>query len=326
MNRKLLRPFLLGSAIALASCTTNPTTGRSQFNALSRDQEIQMGTEATPQITKQYGGPVKNAAVQQYVSELGHKLAAQTEKDNPKLPWEFTLLDSDVINAFSLPGGKVFFSRGLAVKLQNEAQMAGVLGHEIGHVTARHINDQMTHEAEVGLAAGLAQALLEGHTGGGAAGAAVGQLAPQVIQVGGQSVLLRFSRKQETEADALGMRYMTKAGYNPKAMLGVMEVLQQAMQGNTTPEFFSTHPYPDTRIKSITAALNKQYASVVNDPKYVLNEAQYQQRFLKPMSGHAQAFPKYDAALAEAGLGDPVLWCAHCREAALRAAAASGGN
>src|SRR5882724_635694 len=113
-----------------------------------------MGAEATPQISKQYGGPVKNAAVQQYVAELGKNLAATTEKDNPKLPWEFTLLDSDVINAFSLPGGKVFFSRGLAVKLQNEAQMAAVLGHEIGHVTARHINDQMTHELEVSAAAG----------------------------------------------------------------------------------------------------------------------------------------------------------------------------
>jgi predicted Zn-dependent protease len=171
----------------------------------------------------------------------------------------------------------------------------------------------MTHELEVSTVAGLAQSLLEGRGGSGAAA----QITPQVIQLGGQSVLLRFSRSQETEADALGMRYMTRAGYNPKAMLGVMEVLQQAMQGNRTPEFFSTHPYPETRIKAIQAALSKDYAAVANDPKYLLNEQQYQQRFLRPMTGRAQAFPTHDAQLAAAGLGDPVLWCEHCRREAM---------
>jgi predicted Zn-dependent protease len=305
MSRKALA--VLPALLVLAACTTNPATGRKQFNSIDQKQEIAMGVQASPQITQQYGGAVKNQAVQQYTSEVGRKLAAQTEADNPKLPWEFTMLDSDVINAFSLPGGKVFFSRGLAVKLQNEAQFAAVLGHECGHVTARHINDQMTHEMEVNLAGGLASVLLEGK--GGAAGA---QVAPQIIQLGGQSVMLRFSRGQENEADSLGLRYMNKAGYDPKAMLGVMQVLEQAMKGNTTPEFFSTHPYPETRIKNIQGELQKTYAKSAG----VTNDQQYRQRMLTPLGVRAQGqAPGAERVAAFGDLGDPSLWCEHCRQA-----------
>src|SRR5689334_1640394 len=106
--------ILLIILLLLVACSTNPTTGRKQFNYLSPEQEVSMGTEATPDITQQYGGKVNDAGIQQYLVEVGKKLAATTEKDNPKLPWEFTMLNSDVINAFSLPGGKVFFTRGLA--------------------------------------------------------------------------------------------------------------------------------------------------------------------------------------------------------------------
>jgi predicted Zn-dependent protease len=317
MKRTALR-CLLPAVLALAACTTNPATGKKQFNYLNQKDEIAMGVQATPEITKQYGGAVKNQDVQAYVTEIGKKLASTTEKDNPKLPWEFTMLDSDVINAFSLPGGKVFFSRGLAVKLHNEAEMAAVLGHEIGHVTARHINDQMTHQMEVGLASAAAATLLEGK-----GGAATAEVAPMMIQLGGESVMLRFSRGQETQADSLGMRYMTRAGYNPNGMLGVMQVLQEAMKGNTTPEFFSTHPYPETRIKAISAALQKTYADAVNNPSAVVNEAEYKQRMLRPLSAHARATPASgDVALAASALGDPMMWCEHCRrEAAQRAAA-----
>jgi predicted Zn-dependent protease len=175
-------------------------------------------------------------------------------------------------------------------------------------VTARHINDQMTHEMEVNLAGGLASVLLEGK--GGAVG---GQVAPQIIQLGGQSVMLRFSRAQENEADSLGLRYMTKAGYDPKQMLGVMQVLVEAMQGNRSPEFFSTHPYPETRIKTITEQLQKNYANA----KGVTNEQQYQQRMLRPLGTHALRPASGATVAANFGkLGDPVLWCEHCRREA----------
>src|SRR5690606_30097391 len=129
-------------AAAPAGCSTNPATGESTFTFQSWEWERAMALEAGPQFTDQYGGPVNDPVATEYVSEVGHRLKEvaleQAHADVPDLPWEFTLLDSEVINAFALPGGKVFFSRGLAEQLENEAQMAGVLGHEIGHVMARH--------------------------------------------------------------------------------------------------------------------------------------------------------------------------------------------
>ena len=128
-------------------------------------------------MLQQYGGKFNDAGVQQYMNEIGVKLSKVTEGDNPQSPWEFTMLDSDVINAFSLPGGKVFFSRGLAAKLQNEAQFAGVLGHEIGHVTARHINDQMVHSTMAEVGTSIAGNLLEGYGGAAAQAAPAGSTA-----------------------------------------------------------------------------------------------------------------------------------------------------
>ncbi len=270
--------------LMLVGCTTNPTTGRSQFNALSRSDEIAMGVQAMPSMLKEYGGKVAQQDLQDYVSSIGKKMAAQTEGDAPSLPWEFTLLDSDVINAFALPGGKVFISRGLAERMTNEAQLAGVLGHEIGHVTARHINDQIARETGANIFAQVVGAVA------GEAGGAVAQAAPVVINVGGNAVLLKYSRDQESEADALGMRYMTKVGYNPIAQRQVMEILQKASKAEGGPggEFFATHPYPETRIKRITILLEKDYAYTQNNPKFSLYEADFKAKFLSKV--HA-AFP-----------------------------------
>ena len=112
---------LVGLASTMTGCETNAATGRPQYLRYNRDEEIQLGSEATPELTKEYGGKVANPELQAYVTGIGQRLSQQTEADNPTLPWEFTLLDSDVINAFALPGGKVFFSRGLAEKMTNEA-------------------------------------------------------------------------------------------------------------------------------------------------------------------------------------------------------------
>ncbi|HYE63054.1 MAG TPA: M48 family metallopeptidase [Phycisphaerales bacterium] len=300
------------SVLPLASCSTNPATGRSQFNAISPEQEIALGVQSTPQVVQQYGGKYGDASVQAYTTEIGQKLARGTEGDNPKLPWEFTMLDSDIINAFALPGGKVFFSRGLAAQLKNEAQFAGVLGHEIGHVTARHINDQVVREQVASVGGELAGSLLESKAGIG------GQLTPTLIQLGQQSVLLRFSRKQELEADSLGMRYMAKAGYDPEALLGVMDVLAAAMEGNRGVEFFSTHPYPDTRVANIKEQLSSNYSSSLT--KLELGADAYQRRMLSKLKGVRRS----DAGASKASfgdLGDPVLWCAHCREDAEHAQA-----
>jgi predicted Zn-dependent protease len=126
-------------AAPFAGCTENKATGKKIFTlGMTRNEEIALGSEAAPGFTKEYGGKVPSEPLQQYVSNIGHKMAKETEDKNPSLPWEFTLLNTDVVNAFALPGGKVFFTRGLAEKLTDESQMAGVMGHEIGHVTAQH--------------------------------------------------------------------------------------------------------------------------------------------------------------------------------------------
>ncbi len=305
-----MRKFWTGCAAAaliLTGCSTNPATGKKQVDILNMNSEIAMGSEAAPEVLQQYGGKFNNPDVQNYTAEVGKKLAAVTEGDNPQLPWEFTMLDSDVINAFSLPGGKVFFSRGLAAQLQNEAQFAAVLGHEVGHVTARHINDQMFRNTVAGVGTELASTLLEGY------GGAAAQVAPQVIQLGSQTFLLRFSRKQELEADELGMRYMAKVGYDPSAIEGVMQVLANSMKGDRSPEMLSTHPYPETRIEAIRERMKDEYAEL-STQSLKTNAAQYQQRMLSKLGGgkKAQLAPG-EGVLAS--LGDPVLWCAHCREA-----------
>lgn len=268
----LLAVFLL-SLIPLAGCTTNPATGRSQLLALSWEEEIQMGDEAAPEFLDQSGGQVGDALVLEYISDLGQRLAAQSE--NPDLEWEFFVLDSAVINAFALPGGKVFVSRGLLEKMTNEAQLAGVLGHEIGHVTARHGNERMTKAIGVQvLVAGVA-------IGGSASGSEWGQYLGLGTAAGGQLYLLKYSRSNELEADALGVRYMTNLGYNPLGQVQVMGILREAGGGGGTPEWLSTHPAPDTRIADLENLIREEYPQFNADPPvYVFRQAEFEQNVL----------------------------------------------
>ncbi|MEX2386459.1 MAG: M48 family metalloprotease, partial [Phycisphaeraceae bacterium] len=147
-----LTVLLLTVLLSVApSCRVNPATGQRQLNVLTEQEEIAIGEENAPQFLQEYGGPIPSERVQRYVSEIGMEMARDSER--PDLPWEFHTVDSGVINAFALPGGKVFISRGLMSKMQNEAQLAAVLGHEIGHVTAEHIGQQMSRAvaAQIGL-------------------------------------------------------------------------------------------------------------------------------------------------------------------------------
>lgn len=276
------------ASMGLGACSTNPTTGRSQLNLLSREDEVRLGTDARPQMLNEYGGEVKSEELRNYVIEIGRKLAAQTEGDNPTLPWEFALLDSDVINAFAIPGGKVFVSRGLAARMTNEAQMAGVLGHEIGHVTARHINEKMTRSTLANAGLGIIGVAI------GAGGDAIAGLADQAVQL----TLLSYDRGQESEADELGMRYMTKVGYNPIGQLQLMQILKAAAGEGKQPEFMSTHPLPDTRIKRIEELLATRYKDTQNNPAFKIGESEFKSRFLSKLAAVQQ-----QERLAEAGIG-----------------------
>lgn len=285
---------VLALGTTLAGCSVNPTTGRSQFNMLSMEEEVAMGEEAKSQLTDEYGGRVQNAQLNEYVAQIGRALAAQTEADYPNLPWEFTLLDSDVINAFALPGGKVFMSRGLAEKLTTEAELAAVLGHEVGHVTARHSGQRVSQSMVVsGIVIGA----------GVAAGQSDNDLVkagvPILVGAGGGGYLLKFNRSQELEADALGVRYMVKIGYDPLGARMVQEVLAREGGKGGQPEFLSTHPYPESRIAQINEMLKGEYAYTQNNPDYKLFAERYKAQFLDKIA--AARLESESAALAATG-------------------------
>ncbi len=308
------RPILFAIAAIslvapLGACSVNPTTGRSQFNVLSINEEIAMGEEAKASLTDEYGGSVTDARLNTYISGIGQALAAQTEADYPNLPWEFTLLDSDVINAFALPGGKVFMSRGLAEKLTTEAELAAVLGHEVGHVTARHSGQRVSQTMIVsGIVIGAGVAASQSDSDLAKLGV------PLLVGAGGSGYLLKFNRSQELEADALGVRYMVKIGYDPLGARMVQEVLAREGGSGKQPEFLSTHPYPESRIAQINEMLKGEYAYTQNNPDYKLYKERYKADFLDPMAalrakggsgamGPATATPSIAATGAAAGGG-----------------------
>ena len=248
---------LIAIPASLTGCTTNAATGHSQFNMISRDKEIAMGEEAMPKIIEQYGGRLSDDYMQTYVTDVGMKLVSDIEPAYRDLPWQFTVLDSDVVNAFALPGGKVFITKGLLVKLDDEAELAGVLGHEIGHVTAEHADKQLSNQLIfTGVLVGAAVASSQSNSDLVRAGV------PLLVGVGGEGFLLSYSRKDELVADGLGMRYMARAGYDPAAQRDVMKILENETGKSGSKRgvaFFNTHPYPETRIKKIDERLAQQY-------------------------------------------------------------------
>jgi predicted Zn-dependent protease len=307
------RPVLASVALCIAACVipagceTNVATGKRQFVMLDRNAEIKMGLDAFPQMVQENGGELKNPELNAYVSEVGSKMAATTEGQNPSLPWKFTILDSDIINAFALPGGQVFISRGLMQQMTNEAQLAGVLGHEIGHVTARHINDRMVDTQWTSIGTTVAATVLTEGVGG-----TVGQVAPKVLEMGGQTLVLRFGRSQELEADALGMRYMSNVKYNPTGQRQVMEILEKSMGTAAGSEWFSTHPYPKTRIEQIDRLLATTYSSISADPSFQFKAQEYMSRARSKLAlGYPTPLtPQYAASLASTH--GTAHWCVHC--------------
>jgi predicted Zn-dependent protease len=278
--------YLQYTALALAllalvglhtACSTNPATGQRQLNVLSESEEIRIGEKAEPEFLGEYGGPIPSPTIRQYVSRIGQDLAAQSER--PDLPWEFHVVDSSAVNAFALPGGKIFITRGLLSKFQNEAQVAGVLGHEIGHVTAQHIGQQMSR--------GL---ILQGiGIGIGVAGSQSDQdwLTALGIgtSVGGTLYLLKFSRDQETQSDELGLRYMTQLGYNPVGQLQVMKILKReaGQRGGGGLEILSTHPMPDTRIDRLEKVIKKEYPDHDDPSAYHFDQDRFNKRVLEEL-------------------------------------------
>jgi predicted Zn-dependent protease len=264
-----------------------------QLDLVSDEQTAAMGAEAKPQLVAEYGGEVDSKELRAYVKKVGERLAKHVEPEYQHIQWDFTVLDSDVVNAFALPGGYVFMSRGLLAMMSNEAQLAGVLGHEIGHVTAKHVDER------------LSQAMLT-QLGLDILGAASDtQLINAGAQILAQGTLLKFGRDQESEADSQGLKYMTAEGYDPAAMLEVMRILDEASKGSSPPELLSSHPLPETRIKRIQAQLDEQYGYTQGDSRYQKYEKRFEQE-ARPYLGNPSA------ALAAPALAGSESCCPLC--------------
>jgi len=259
--RALFPTALLATAL-LTACGTNvvnPVTGQTERTVMDEPAEIAEGVKGHQEVLKEYG-VYANPVVQAYVDKLGQKLAAQSHRAN--LQWHFTVLDSPVINAFALPGGYVYVTRGIMAYMDNEADLAGVIGHEIGHVTARHGAQRATSQQNAGLgvfAASVLGVLLESQ---GVAGA--GDLAGQVSQTVAAGYVASYGREQELQADGLGAEYLSRTHLDPRNMIDVIKVLQdherftadqaqaEGRPVRTRGDWLASHPSNDQRLSNIT--------------------------------------------------------------------------
>jgi len=262
MKKRLLAIALTPAlSLGLVGCPVNPATGERQLILISESQEIEMGRGGAAQVEASMG-LYDNPELQEYVSEIGHELAAKSEK--PGLPWSFKVVDDDLVNAFALPGGFIFVTRGILAYFNSEAELAGVLGHEIGHVTARHSAEQLSRAsvAQLGLAAGTVF-VPEFSPYASAAGQGLGLL------------FLKFGRDDESQSDELGFRYMQRAGYNPTEMVDVFDMLDrvtQAAGGRGIPTWLSTHPDPGdrrTRMEEALAEAGGSFEGVTGRDRYL---------------------------------------------------------
>jgi len=247
--RSLGPRFIIALVIAAISAATyfsrsekNEITGEVQRVSISQEQEVALGLQAMPEMGAQFGGEVQDAEISNYVEQVGQKLARQAGSASTPYKFDFHVLrDPRTINAFALPGGQVSITMGLLTKLQNEAELAGVLGHEIAHVMARHGAE---HLAKQQLTQGLIGAVGVATYDPQNPSASTAAIAAAV----GQLVSMRYGRNDELESDALGVKFMKEAGYDPRGMVSLMKVLAEGGSGGRQPEFFSTHPDPGNRL------------------------------------------------------------------------------
>ncbi len=228
------------------SSQENPITGETQYLSLTAEQEVALGLQSAPQMAQQHGGLHPDQRAQDLVDAVGARLVNNSIARQSNYPYDFHLLaDPNVINAFALPGGQVFITAALFEQLENEDQLAGVLGHEIGHVIHRHGAERL-HKMD----------LTQGLTG--AAVVAAGDYGTaQAAQMIGNLINMKYGRDQELESDDFGVRLMIEAGYDPMALIGVMDILEAASGPNRQPEFQSTHPSPENRREEIRSAAEK---------------------------------------------------------------------
>ena len=233
----------------VSGCVTNPITGENEFIIASEEQDIEIGRKYAPEMEKQMGGKIENDALQNYINSVGLKVAKVSQR--PDFEYSFAALNDKMTNAFALPGGYIFITKGLLSKLKSESQLAAILAHETVHVVARDTMEAMSREIGISL---LLSAVTDEETS---------QAVVTVANLTTQIIGLRYSREDEQTADLAGLDYMVRAGYNPYGMLEVMQMLKEEERFGTI-EFLSTHPSPDNRLDYIHQKILTSYLSPEN--------------------------------------------------------------
>jgi beta-barrel assembly-enhancing protease len=261
-RREFLWMSSLSAAGVMVGCAANPVTGRPQFMVLSEDQEIKIDKQNSPhQFSSDYG-PLQDAALNNYINQTGKTLAVRTHR--PHMPYSFRGVNATYVNAYAFPGGSIAATRGILLSLENEAQLAALLGHELGHVNARHTAEQMSKSTLINLfVGGLATVV-------GTQSSGLGNLTSQLGMVGAGALLASYSRNNEREADALGLEYMVRAGYNANGFVELMDMLRRTSKykPSATELMFATHPMSDERYRTSVEAVRTQYRHAQNFPLY----------------------------------------------------------
>ncbi len=295
------REFLGLSALVAAGfmigCAVDPVTGRKQFMLVSEDQEIQIDQQYSPfQFSADYG-PVQDRRLNAYIDGVGQKMATRTHR--PHMPYSFRVVNATYINAYAFPGGSIAATRGILLKLDDEAELAGLLGHELGHVNARHSAEQMSKGQ-------LTQALVGGLSVlASTQGAGYGDLAAQLGSISAGALLASYSRDNEREADALGMAYMVDNGYGSNGFVGLMDMLNSLSKHKASAAnlLFATHPMSDERHQTAVTAARTTYQSAQNKPlyrdRYMDNIAR-----VRAQSGAIEAMQKGEESLAQKKYND----------------------
>lgn len=265
-RRDFLWRMSMSAAGLMTGCAINPVTGRQQLMLVSENQEIQIDKQNSPhQFSSDYG-VVQDRALNDYIDGIGKKIAAQTHRVH--VPYSFRAVNATYVNAYAFPGGSIACTRGILLSLENEAELAALLGHELGHVNARHTAELMSQGI-------LAQAVVSGlSVVAGTQGEAYGRLTNQLGIISAGALLAYYSRDNEREADALAMEYMVRTGYSPKGMIGLMDMLRGLSKNkpSSIELMFATHPMSDERYQIAAQTTQSKYKSAENLP---LNREDY---------------------------------------------------
>lgn len=259
-RREFIWMASLSTAGLAAGCATNPVSGKSQLMLMSEAQEIQLDKQHSPRQFSMDYGPVQDTKLNDYLQETGTKMAKHTHR--PQMPYSFRAVNATYVNAYAFPGGSIATTRGILLSLENEAELAALLGHELGHVNARHSAEQMSKGT-------LTQAVLMGATiAASTQGEGWGQLAQIAGMVGGSALLARYSRDNERQADSLGMEYMVRSQYSPEGMVGLMDVLKglSKHKPGISQVLFSSHPMSTERYDTAVGRAKSSYPQAQKNP------------------------------------------------------------